>query len=511
VNLSSRQQQAVEAGDRALLIVAGPGTGKTCTLVHRIACLLQTQGLDPENILAVTFTRAAAREMRDRLQGLLPGGASRLTSLWVDTFHAVALKLLRRHEFPFGPGAEFQVADEDERQRLLAAVAGPGRAKRLSDEIRRSKQRLIRPSEGAAGAYQKELETRRFLDFDDVLLYACLLLAERRDLRERYRARFLHVLVDEFQDTSFAQYQLFHHLAGHNACAIGDPDQAIYGFAGNDFQPFEQFVRDFPQHATVSLSENRRSQAGIVEAAAQIIGRNAASLPRDLQAVLERGLPISVTAYGTARQEAAMIVRTIEGLLGGASGFTVESRWAEKEAETYAYGLEDIAILTRFHAQTRDLETALTRAGLPYQVFGKKTGEEHESRTEDLQDLQKREDAAPLGPGLRGNKISVMTLHRSKGLEFPVVFIPGCEDGVLPYAESRAEEERRLFYVGMTRAKSRLFLSYAKNRRLFGRTLGGRPSPFLLDMEEGLRCWTESRRPDRTRPARPEPPTLFKL
>ena len=212
-----------------------------------------------------------------------------------------------------------------------------------------------------------------------------------------------------------------------------------------------------------------------------------------------------------------MTIRKIEGLLGGATGFTIDSRWAQKEKESYSYGLSDIAILYRFHAQARLLEQVLQRAGLPYRLYGKESAEKDPAsgRTEDLEDGIRQAQAAPTVVQPRAEAITPMTLHRSKGLEFPVVFLVGCEEDILPYfhdsdpaAKTRErEEERRLFYVGMTRAKNRLFLSYAKKRFLFGKSCEAGPSSFLFEIAQELRQLQADL--SYNRPRKPSQPTFL--
>lgn len=423
LSLNAQQQDVVEKAEGRCIVAAGPGTGKTHTLAQRIAYLIDKKQIPPSHILAITFTRAAAQEMRQRLSNLL----------WVDTFHAVALKILKDNGYPFGPGIEFDVVDDD-----------------------KEKQKIAGPS----------------LSFDEILLYANKLLQEDSTTRERYQKRFQYLLVDEFQDTGRGQYQLMRYLAGSNVCVIGDSDQAIYSFNDDGFSPLEQFKKDYPQHKFFSLSENYRCQATILEAAKQVIARNHASLPRALEARLEKGFPLEIGAYQGPRQEATAIAREIENLIGGSSYFSIDSRWAQKEGETYAYGFQDIVVLYRFHAQARLIEGALAQAGIPYETFGKDS--------KDLRDFINSEWA-------HGEHVRLMTLHRAKGLEFPVVFIAGCDTGVLPWQEANIEEERRLFYVGLTRAKKRLFLSYANKRFLFGQKFNAGASPFLQDIQEELR------------------------
>lgn len=470
--LNPAQQAAVHAVAGPVIIVAGPGTGKTTTFAHRVTHLIQDHHVPPDRIMAVTFTRSAAAEMKERLGsllGTLPDG------LWVETYHAAAFRILREHGYPFGHGVEFSlIADEDKSALLEGLVSRKDRPSFL-DAVRQTKQRLEWPADGPALEYQKRLIARRQLDFDDLFLYATRLFDERPAVASVYRERFTHIIIDEFQDTSFSQYHFVRSLASDHLCVIGDPDQAIYGFAGS-FRAFEAFKTDFPTHRVCRLSENYRSQGVIVEAATQVIAKSPAQLPRELTARLAAGLPIAIARHGTDRQEAEMIVRKIETLLGGSSHFTINSGWAQADDEACTYGLADIAILYRVHAQARGIADALEHSGLPYRCFGKS------SATEDMEDFISGEH------GPRGDAINLMTLHRAKGLEFPVVFIAGCEEGLLPYERSEDhDEERRLFFVGMTRAKQRLFLSSAAKRFLYGETRQAAPSPYLSDIEDELR------------------------
>ncbi|MDD5628489.1 MAG: 3'-5' exonuclease, partial [Elusimicrobia bacterium] len=437
-----------------------------------------------------------------RIAALLPGAD--LRALWVETCHAAALRILREEAYPFPEAA---VLGEGERASILDGVVPRSQAAGLLDELRAAKQRLEWPQSAAARLYQKSLESRRRLDFDDLFLHALRLFETRPAALARWRGRFRHVLMDEFQDTSLAQYRFAARLAGQDFCVIGDPDQSIYGFAGVPFDPFAQFAADHPDCRVLPLTENYRSQAVILDAAKQVIARNRPRLPRELRARLERGLPIEISGHQSDRQEAEMTARRIEGLLGGASRFTVDTGWAAQTDEgKRTYSLADICILYRLNAQARLFETALERAGLPYVTYGKKTKKDGQEvpESEDLEHFRDREAAAP------GERITLMTAHRAKGLEFPVVFLTGCEEGVLPYRreggpETSREEERRLFYVAMTRAKDRLFLSYARKRFLFGRTWEQPPSDFVADIETELRRIEESRAPARKRPQGRQP------
>jgi DNA helicase-2/ATP-dependent DNA helicase PcrA len=480
--LNPAQRAAVETVDGPVIIAAGPGTGKTRTFAHRVAHLIQDRHVSPERILAVTFTRSAGGEMKARLQRLL--GAA-LDRPWVETYHASALRILRDQGYPFGPGVEFSLIPDADKPALLDGLVPKKEATEFLADLRREKQRLAWSPDARAVEYQKRLAARRLLDFDDLFLHSTRLFRERPEVAAAYRKRFEYLVVDEFQDTSFAQYQFLLSLAPENLCVIGDPDQAIYGFAGG-FRAFDAFRTDFPLHRVCPLSENYRSQGVIVQAATQVIAKSPAQLPRQLTAHLANGLPLVISRHGTDRQEAEMIVRKIETLLGGSSYFTIDSGWAQTDDEPRTYGLSDIVILYRLHALSRPIEEALERAGLPYRCFGKPNA------AQDLEDFVRGE------PEPRTESIRLMTLHRAKGLEFPVVFIAGCEDGLLPYDRNGdAEEERRLFFVGMTRAQQRLFLSSSAKRFLYGETRRANPSTFLADIQNELRRLEETQAPRR--------------
>lgn len=490
--LNPEQEAAVQLTQGTVLIIAGPGTGKTHTFAHKVAHLIVEKGVAPAQILAVTFTRSAAKEMKERLCKLLPAAIS-LEDLWLDTFHAIARRVLLEQGYPFGRDVPFDLIDDERKTGLLKGLLERRDIPSFLYNVRRKKQNLLPPESALEQEFYNRLLSQKTIDFDDLLVLTHQLFTEKPDIKNAYKMRFRYLLVDEFQDTSFAQYTLIKHLAGENLCAIGDPDQAIYGNLNGSFKPFDQFRVDFPNTQTVSLVRNYRSRSAIVEAAKEVISKNESRVPRELIAKWEEGLPVEILPFQNDKQEAEMIARRIEGLLGGTSYFTIDSRWAEKDQETYAYGLNDIAILFRFHTQAKKFETALGRAGIPFRTYGKKK-ENKNSHSDDYEEFLMDEDGAPSILLPKGEGITLMTLHRSKGLEFSVVFMVGCEQGVLPFDETKElAEERRLFYVGMTRAKNRLFLSYAKERFLFGQALNQGPSVFLDDIRDELRKIEENR------------------
>ena len=457
-------------------------------LTYRVAELIR-RGIPTDQILAITFTRSAAAEMAERVHALFTPQLRGASVPAVETFHALAWRILCEQRYPFHT-SEMRLIDETQQLSFLEDLVPARERRRWLQTWSAQKQRLSPSTDAVADAYQSRLAAQRLLDFDDLLLYALRLFQEQPSVKAAYQKRFSYVLVDEFQDTSYAQYQLFKALAGEHVCVVGDPDQSIYCFGETRFHAFAQFIQDFPQHRVISLCENYRSQGVIVEAAKQVIAKNTSPLPRELEARVSRGLPVEIMGFQSDRQEAEMIVRKIEGLLGGGSYFTIDSGWAASESETYQYGWNDIAILYRYHAQARLIEEALQRAGLPYRVYRKRAATQEASLDEDFQDVVQNSNGAPTLLHPQGEAIRLMSLHRSKGLEFPVVFIAGCEEGVLPgrfgAQTPNVDEERRLFYVGMTRAKRRLFISYAKERFLLGQRLDGGMSRFVSDIQAEL-------------------------
>ncbi len=497
--LNERQQKAVQSTHTHTLIAAGPGTGKTRVLTHRIAHLIRHKNTSPSHILAVTFTRSAAKEIKDRLAAQFPPDTT--APLWTDTFHAIALRLLRENQYPFSP---LNIIDEEQKIKILQNLIPKKQMPEFLDTLKQQKQRLQIPTDTLSTSYQKTLTGQNILDFDDLFIQTQQMFIDKPETLKSVTKKFQHILIDEFQDTSYAQYQFMKAISVHNLCVIGDPDQSIYGFTNQTFKPFEQYKKDYPQHQIHQLTKNHRSKGTIIEAAKQIINKNQAQLPRTLLAQLEKGFPIQIDSHQTDTQEAEMIVRRIESLLGGTSSYTINTQWAQKETDPQTYSLQDIAILYRYNAQARPIEKILERAGLPYMTHSKKPKQDGQI----IPPAQEREDHQTNDPTLPSERITLMTLHRAKGLEFPVVFIAGCEQNILPSDTADPEEERRLFYVGITRAKNRLFLSYAQKRLLFGQTHKNNASPYLSDIEKTL-YQIQQNLPPPKKPPKPIQKTLF--
>jgi DNA helicase II / ATP-dependent DNA helicase PcrA len=567
-------EQRVAAGAEAgpLLVVAGPGTGKTRTLTHRLAYLVAERGVAAERCLAITFTRRACAELQERLDTLVPGDARRVV---VTTFHGLGLRILREQHEAAGLGPGFRVADEAERLEVLTELLGhqEREARRLLPElVRRKRARAARRPDldaeasevtGPLARYEAAMRKLDLVDLDDLLALPVMLLAGDATLAARYRERFSFVAVDEYQDVDELQYRLLRLLTtpDANLCVIGDPDQAIYGFRGADVGFFLRFAEDFPAATTVRLTRNYRSSPAIVAGALQAIAPSTLVAGRELAAMAGLEAPARITIHQAASDlaEAEFVVQTIDRLLGGASFLSLDSGRADGGAE-HGLSFADVAVLYRTDAQAGPLAEALGRAGMPFQKRSHdRLGDRPAVRAlvralrappapAGDRSLTARLAAAAAGPGptagtaealellaplaercgedldrflaelalgdevdtwdLRADRVSLLTLHAAKGLEFPVVFLVGCEDGLLPLrfgprlSTTDTAEERRLFFVGMTRARSHLFLSHARRRAWRGSVREAEPSPFLADLEAAL--LEHARSPARRR-AQPTP------
>ncbi len=344
------------------MILAGPGTGKTRTLTRRIAVVVAEQGVPPEACLALTFTRRAATEMRDRLAVLLPDQARRLM---ITTFHGLGLTILREHGDRAGLDPGFTVADEKTRLAVAAEVAGSAAAgRRLLARVSRDP--------AAAGEFAGLLASRGIVDFDGLIDLPLAMLRQDPDLAAALAARWPYVSVDEYQDTDAGQYALVRLLTGDGSglTVIGDPDQAIYGFRGADVGFFLSFGRDYPGTRTVALTRNYRSSPAIVAGAMQAVAPATLVPGRRMGAVTGPGPGaadrITVHEAATDRAEASWIALAIDKLLGGASFHSLDSGRADGHAGG-KLALADMAVLYRTGAQARALGQALTRAGLPFQ------------------------------------------------------------------------------------------------------------------------------------------------
>lgn len=585
--LNPQQQAAVRCTDLPLMIVAGPGTGKTRTLTYRIAHLVAGKGVAPENILAITFTNKAAEEMADRLTRLL--GAETAGRLVIKTFHAFGAMLLREAAEQAGLPPNFAICGDDDRQAILKQCYPDVKSVDVAawlEQISAAKNQLPRPdapehSDEFAeiyNRYQAALKQKHLLDFDDLIVQPVCLLESQPDVLQKYQQRFRWISVDEYQDINYSQYRLLRLLAGPetNLCVIGDPDQAIYGFRGASRAYFLQFKQDFPTAQTVRLSQNYRSTQLILAASSQVIAKSPDSRPLELWSEIGDPLKLEVYQAATEKAEAEYTVHEIEKMVGGTSYYSIDSARVSDDDSFPARPFADFAVLYRLNGQSQPLIEAFQRSGIPFQTVGQTPLAEHkevrlvlaclwrlhnpksafhleqvaskrqmqtivpflvsladsavtpvavlveqlqqflvgrsmlvlnEKSSEHLQQLRRR--AIPfenrLGDFLeslalqketdaydpRADRVTLMTLHAAKGLEFPVVFIVGCEESLIPYRREAQpvdlEEERRLFYVGLTRAQQKLILTYAKRRFFFGRRYENQPSPFLADIENSLK------------------------
>jgi len=413
--LDASQRRAVEAGSGPLLVVAGPGTGKTRTLVARIARQVRDGAVRPDEVLALAFTNQAAAELRERLAVALPA-SDEAGKPFVATFHALCLHVLD----VYGSGAPKIEKEEDL----------------------------------------------------DALLDSGLELLERHDVRDAVTARFRSVSIDEYQDVSDVQAAIVARLApnGRELTAIGDPDQAIYGFRGARPGHFARFETQFPGATRTALHVSYRLTAAVHAVARSVLpAAPALEVRRD-------GTKVEVVACPTPASEAEQITARIERIMGGTSHFSVDSgRGADAEFNDVGFG--DVAVLTRTKAQRREILKALDRAGIPCVAIGE--DEPHDPRSQ---------------------KVAAMTMHAAKGREFEIVFVAGVERGLLPLDlpgfDVDPEEERRLLYVAVTRARRHAILSYSRRRTLFGVHLESGPSPFLERLPDAAIARSEARLPD---------------
>ena len=621
-DVNHAQWQAITHRGSHLLITAGPGTGKTHTLTYRIAHLAKE--FNPNSILAMTFTHKAAEEMGERLSKHF---GEKSATLCIGTFHHVCLRFLRSFYKAIDIPKDFNIVQPNDVARL-SKLLWPNHTstqrKTILTEISQWKSRGITDiTPDYVASYNQLLRKNRSLDFDDLLLETLRFLRDFSDIRKKIQDQYRFIFVDEYQDINTVQHALLKELVQRHVriTAIGDPNQAIYGFRGSNVRFFGKFNDDFPGAIQLFLNENYRSAGTILAASSQVIARNDTIEGVDLIAKLYVEGRITIHAAPTDKAEAEYVVHQIEKLVGGTSMFSQDSGRVKTEAHAErSFG--DIAILFRLNSQKNKLAEAFSRSGIPFQVFSDRplimergipetvtllrlvAGEPvlidaalhllafhvpgfgdvtadsaakfwrekiMELRLKDIalliqngsiipprlalyiqqfidetRELKEIYEAKGLHSALKGlvclsgwkrlllsaqpslsenlqrlvrlsllktqlvdfidylylqreednleagaEKVSLLTLHASKGLEFPVVFIVGCEEDVLPLMlegmTTDIEEERRLFYVGMTRAKEQLYFVRAHIRNLFGKSIETRPSPFLADIEGKLK------------------------
>ncbi len=466
-SLDAHQRQAAETTHGPLLVVAGPGAGKTRTLVARIAHQIRTKTVRPAEVLAIAFTNQAASELEDRISQTLPEAVTDAPT--VSTFHAFGLSVLRE----FGGTGDFRVVEDEERLEIMREAAGPELDKRQAKDLlsrislaKQSPNPLDSASDDrdfvrALTVYENLLKDRNALDIDDLVLRAYELLANDKQAAHTIAGRFKSVSVDEYQDVNDVQAALIKLIApeGRSLMVIGDPLQAIYGFRGARPGHFARFAQAFPSAKTVELATSYRLTVNVLAAARSVIRGDVGVL-----AAVKSGPPVEIVACPTAKSEAEQIVVRLERIIGGTSYFAVDSGRGD-EAEELDVGFGDVAVLCRTKAQRREILAALAQSGIPCRAIGEE--EPHDPRSQ---------------------KVAVMTMHASKGREFEIVFITGVEPGLVPLAleglDTDPAEERRLLFVAITRAKRLAVLSYTARRTLFGKTLPGGPSELISDLPE---------------------------
>jgi DNA helicase-2/ATP-dependent DNA helicase PcrA len=369
--LNERQQQAVTAGDGAVLVLAGPGSGKTRVLTHRIAHLLYNQHISPENIMSVTFTNKAAGEMKERLNKLLGG---RVGGLQIGTFHSICARLLRREGDHTTYGHDFNIFDTDDQMTVIRQAVREASIDtkkfspdRLRYAISSAKNDLITPADYTPldyfgemvgrvyPRYQAALQANNAMDFDDLLMQMVLLLRNNMEVRQKYERRVVHLLVDEFQDTNTAQYALVGLLGNpqNNIFVVGDEDQAIYGFRGADYRNVAQFRKDYPDAVQIILDQNYRSTQRVLDVARALIEKNPHRTPKLLFTDRKGGRKVIIQETYSEAFEAQYVLEQIESL---------------RQKANLAWS--DFAVMYRTNAQSRAFEEACIREGLPYRLVG---------------------------------------------------------------------------------------------------------------------------------------------
>lgn len=631
--LNPAQQEAIEHINGPLLILAGPGSGKTRVITHRIAYLVKTCGISPRRIMAVTFTNKAAREMKERLEKLLGQTAESLT---VGTFHAICARILRQDGNAVNLDANFVIYDEEDQLSLIKQCLqdlnlDPRQynPQKIRNAISYAKSQHLTPAGFGSQAnsywdeiiarvyerYQEQLGQSNAADFDDLLMKVVQLFEKNSNILEKYQSRYLHLLVDEFQDTNITQYKLVRMLGGkhRNVCVVGDPDQSIYSWRFADIRNILSFEKDYPDARLIILEQNYRSTQNILEAASNIISVNSKRKPKKLWTENQKGSPVFVVKNYDEQDEAQFVVNEIlrlssnDGikpgdcvvmyrtnaqsraleeafirygikyrLIGGMkfyqrreikdviaylriiqnpfdnisfsrviklSGRGIGQRtlsdltnWAHEhnlslfaatklvgQGEGPFFAPKITAALSGFYKMLSELivesqqlhlvelmDMVLEKSGYRDYVREEEDGEERWENILELRTVALDFENLPPGEGLspfleqvslvsdsdeienRDDTVTLITLHQAKGLEFPVVFIVGVEEGLLPHRKSmeeggdELEEERRLCYVGITRAEKHVYLLHTARRSIFGSSADSIPSRFLSDIPEHL-------------------------
>ncbi len=501
--LNKEQKMIVRHADQPLIVEAGPGTGKTRTLTEKIIYLIKTKEIKSKSILALTFTNKAAKEMGKRIKAMLKvqqlQHGPKHETVCTATFHSFCFKFLNENT-----SFDFDIVDDDKLESFIKQACKdesikPAKANLI---IQKEKQKLhlLENHDNPAikniwHKYQSLLLSNNLVDFEDLILMTIKQLSEDQELLKKMLQQYVHIFVDEYQDINAAQYALIKLLAGNgqNLMVIGDPDQSIYGFRGSDNKYFKQFAHDFPDSLKITLNKNYRSTQTILDASFQLITHSdKTDSKQQIFSNIKGKEQIVMMATATAKAEAVAVGKMIEELVGGTTSLSQnKSKKQFKEAE---YSFADFAVLFRTKKQALVFEEIFEKANIPFQSVRKKNRDQTKN-SHALLDPMNHEDQDFFE--FEAEKVSLMTIHASKGLEFPVVFVVGCEKTFIPFSidgktVEDIEEEKRLFYIAMTRAKDILCLSHAKKRMIFGKTMNRERSQFLSCIEENLKQYQKS-------------------
>ncbi len=395
-NVNKAQQEAVQHIGGPLLIVAGPGTGKTRTLTHRIGYLIAKGIACPEQVLALTFTNKAAQEMTKRLR-LIADEEGVLGKITIKTFHALCLDIISCEAEAIGINTPVCILNEADRKDVLRIAmqqeendVSPGKADldNMLHLISLAKQQMLSPEDdlgeaapgfipsgfkGAYGSYQELLLNNHLVDFDDLVFKTVKLFENHEALQREYQRRFAYISVDEYQDINYAQYRLIRLLTTpfHDICVIGDPDQAIYGFRGADVRYFQRFCQDYPAAKTISLTQNYRSTETILRASGQVMGAGTSDGERrGIWSGIHGSKAVTIVELPTERAEAEYVVKTIEQEVGGISHFSVDSGRIDTAQEKKEHTFSDFVVLYRVKEQAKAVKEAFERSGIPFQAVG---------------------------------------------------------------------------------------------------------------------------------------------
>ncbi|MFH0976598.1 MAG: UvrD-helicase domain-containing protein [Spirochaetota bacterium] len=557
IKLSAEQSEAVKHFSGPCMVLAGPGSGKTRILTERIKYLTMERGIDPANILAITFSNKAADEIRTRIRE-----DNDTINPAICTFHAFGMSVLKSHYKIFERPEHFYIIDPEEKKEIIEEIAAASgrdikKTGKKTIEIEKYKQGISAETDISFFVdYNRNLQIRGAFDLDDLISLPVELFQTYPDIAAKYRKQHQWILIDEFQDINAKQFELITELSGKNnpnLFAIGDPDQSIYGFRGSDIKYIGKIKETFPQINVISLPDSYRCPSNIIKAAGQILEKTVF-----LNGKNEK-VKVNIQQADTEKSEADWIAAQIEKMMGGVRSFSMDSGISDGEAKDGTGSFSDFAILCRTSIMFAPVIKALADHGIAYQVIGtdpfysekpfsevirrfrslyyhtknyetttlkfiKETQmiEKKENINIILSEMMKSINAADencrrmsnfaqgfgndydrffsslsLRHGVdeldnKAEAVSVLTIHASKGLEFNTVFIPGCEEGVIPFElfgkknEREIAEEERLFYVGMTRTKKNLYLTFSKKRLIRGRLLTQKKSRLLDRLEKNL-------------------------